>query len=384
MTVRSLNRKSNKRTWAGYLFRSLIFIVAGFTLVAGWCSVFPPSTFWFIALSGLAFPFLWILNLVSTALLLFTGKRSAIVPLSVLLLTAVRLPLVVQPGTSAGDQVMDSSRNQFRVMSYNVRLFDLYNWSHNEATRDRIIDFLHQCEPDILCLQEFFTSENKPLHNLRAIRNKMGQVSIHAEYPINLYGTDHFGIATVSRFRQVNKGTLYFDRKTANICIFTDLVVYGDTIRVYNCHLQSIRFGDKDYKFLKELQSLDENTEQDTYLRTRNIFSRLKNAYVKREGQAELMAAHIRNSPYPVIVCGDFNDTPISFVYTTLTNNLCDAFRESGSGWGTTYAGPIPGLRIDYILHSESLKSSGFKVHPEKLSDHFAISTILTAQNAEK
>ncbi len=147
-------------------------------------------------------------------------------------------------------------------------------------------------------------------------------------------------------------------------------LIVKDTVRVYNCHLQSIRFGAEEYKFL---QNLGKDEDEQTVKRTRNILSRLRIAFIKRATQADMIAKHIKKCPYPVIICGDFNDTPLSYTYKKITEGLVDAFRESGSGFGTTYAGPIPGLRIDYLLHSPEISAFNFKITRAKLSDHYPV-----------
>jgi endonuclease/exonuclease/phosphatase family metal-dependent hydrolase len=138
--------------------------------------------------------------------------------------------------------------------------------------------------------------------------------------------------------------------------------------------LQSIRFGQEDYKFINQIGY---NIEEENTNGIKKILSRLKIAFTKRASQAESVAASIRNSNHPVVLCGDFNDTPSSYSYKTISENLCDAFRESGSGLGTTYAGPFPAFRIDFILHSPQIKSFEYTTISQKLSDHFPISCIL-------
>src|SRR5204862_7418375 len=101
---------------------------------------------------------------------------------------------------------------------------------------------------------------------------------------------------------------------------------------------------------------------------------RLKRAFIKRSQQVRVLHRHILESPYPVILCGDFNDTPSSYTYATLCKGMEDSFRESGSGFGKTYIGAFPSFRIDYILHDGKLHSTGYLTHGEKLSDHFPIS----------
>jgi endonuclease/exonuclease/phosphatase family metal-dependent hydrolase len=99
----------------------------------------------------------------------------------------------------------------------------------------------------------------------------------------------------------------------------------------------------------------------------------MKSSYINRANESKKIKDHINSSPFPVIVCGDFNDTPISYTYSTLKENLVDAFKESGIGIGNSYVG-IPSLRIDYILHDKKFNSYNYKKYKFELSDHFPIS----------
>jgi endonuclease/exonuclease/phosphatase family metal-dependent hydrolase len=106
----------------------------------------------------------------------------------------------------------------------------------------------------------------------------------------------------------------------------------------------------------------------------KNIYRKLANAYRIRAQQARLIALEIGKSPYPVIVCGDFNDTPTSFAYHRIAKNLEDSFIKSGKGTGNTYNNTLlPPIRIDYILHSKIFQSSAFSVLNAPYSDHFPI-----------
>ena len=82
----------------------------------------------------------------------------------------------------------------------------------------------------------------------------------------------------------------------------------------------------------------------------------------------------VKKSPYKTILCGDFNDTPVSYCYNRIENELIDAFIESSSGIGSTYIGKFPFNRIDYIFYSNKLQSKEFKTHNIKYSDHKPIS----------
>lgn len=86
---------------------------------------------------------------------------------------------------------------------------------------------------------------------------------------------------------------------------------------------------------------------------------------------------HVNSSPYKVILAGDFNDTPVSYFYRQVTDKLYDSFTESGNGFGSTYNGIFPLLRIDYIFHGEGLHSYNHTVHSEQLSDHYAVECMM-------
>jgi endonuclease/exonuclease/phosphatase family metal-dependent hydrolase len=118
------------------------------------------------------------------------------------------------------------------------------------------------------------------------------------------------------------------------------------------------------------------NEEQTFGEHGRRIIGRLKRAFISRAPQAETVAAHISESPYPVILAGDFNDTPASYVYRLLSRNLVDAYR-SGRGLGSTYTRSIPGFRIDYILHSPHFESFNYLRGDQKYSDHYPVRTML-------
>jgi endonuclease/exonuclease/phosphatase family metal-dependent hydrolase len=139
-------------------------------------------------------------------------------------------------------------------------------------------------------------------------------------------------------------------------------------------HLSSIRFQRIDYEAMGEIPEPGQKHKKDEEQR---IFARLKEAFIKRVEQTRQVLDHVKTSPYKTVVCGDFNDTPVSYCYAQFSKYLTDSFTESGSGWGSTYTGKLPLLRIDYIWHSDHLNSAAFKVHDVKLSDHYPVSCII-------
>jgi endonuclease/exonuclease/phosphatase family metal-dependent hydrolase len=196
----------------------------------------------------------------------------------------------------------------------------------------------------------------------------------HVYYTDRVPRKINFGIATFSKYPIIHKEAIDFE-ESLNGCMSSDLVIGSDTVRVYNCHLQSIRLR-KDYHDL--LDSLIFNYSEKQLDELKDISVRMKQAYIQRAEQADLLAKHIRSSPYPVIVCGDFNDTPISYTYHKLARNLRDAFIEAGSGIGNTFRGNLPYARIDYILYSDSLQAHHYRTYKTDLSDHYPVITHFT------
>jgi endonuclease/exonuclease/phosphatase family metal-dependent hydrolase len=138
--------------------------------------------------------------------------------------------------------------------------------------------------------------------------------------------------------------------------------------------LASNWFKNSDYSFLQ-------NPKKETLKKgIKGIVERMKSSYKNRAEEARAIKEHMQSSPYPIILCGDFNDTPLSYAYNTISENLKDAFKESGKGIGQSFV-KIPALRIDYILHNESFSSYNYKRHKQKLSDHYAVSCEVDINN---
>lgn len=340
-------------------------------LISLFAKYISPQVFWLIAFFGLAFPYLVVLNVLFAVFWLIQFRRLALLSMLTVLISFFTLNKYVQ--ISFGNK---GSNNQIKVTSYNSMLFDLYNWSKNKKSRQNILSSLQETNPDILCLQEFYNS-NSPvgLHNVDTIINALPTKYYHVEYTTIAYGHNHFGIATFSKYPIINKGKIVFDTKSNNICIYTDVKIKEDTVRVYNMHLQSISFSKKDYKFIGDVQ--DSTDAQDEYENSKNILRRLKRAFVKRAEQAEKVATSIKACPYKIILCGDFNDTPASYTYHLIRSDLKDAFVERGKGLGITYAGKFPRFRIDYILHSKEFICSDFVRSEETFTDHYPITAYL-------
>jgi endonuclease/exonuclease/phosphatase family metal-dependent hydrolase len=175
-----------------------------------------------------------------------------------------------------------------------------------------------------------------------------------------------------SKFPIVHEGPINKD-DVHNFGIQADLLIKNDTVRLLNVHLESVRLRHDDYNFISkfDLQFKEDDNLQEG---SRRILNKLRTAFTNRAVQVDSLASFIKNSPYPVILCGDFNDTPNSYTYQKLTADLDDAFMESGTGFGNTYIGNLPSFRIDFILYDDFFTSLDCRRDLVKLSDHYPIS----------
>lgn len=325
--------------------------------------------FWPVAFFGLAYPFLLAINLIFVFIWAVSLKPQVFLSLVVILAGWVFIARYVQfeiPFMKKKEPVI--TNNSFKVLSFNVRLFNRYQWLKNKSSNTEIFSFINKELPDIICFQEFFTRVNGEISEKNIIQ-KLAKTSYHHIKYSSSGKNSNFGIATFSKYPIVGKGEILFE-KTYNLCIFTDIKIGKDTIRVYNNHLQSVRFLKKNYEFV---DSLKFPYSQKQFNGIWDITSRLKLAFEYRAMQADAISKHIKKSPYPVIVCGDFNDTPVSYTYQTMSKNLNDAFEEAGTGFGHTYLGRFPSYRIDYILFDNHFMAANYRSPKLRLSDHYPV-----------
>lgn len=354
---------------------NLIFI---FLLVLSYVSTFvsPRISAW-LPFFGLIYPYILVANIIFVIIWLRYKKWKFLFSLIVILIGWNHLGAFFQ--INKVDK--NHTESDFSVMSYNVRLFDLYNWSNNKATKNKILDFLTTEKPDIMCIQEFYYDESGKFKTLESIKKFEHVKYYHAEYTYEVQDIYNFGIATFSKYPIINRGSLSF-QNTNNISIYSDIVINDDTIRIYNNHLQSIKLQPENYNYIDSLKFLSNEDERISGIV--DIYKRIKEAYIKRAFQVEVITDHIQNSPYPVVIVGDFNDSPFSYTYRRMKENRLDAFIEKGNGIGNTYIRAFPSFRIDYILHSHSIICNYYKKFRIYYSDHYPIMAKFTIQSVNK
>lgn len=330
-----------------------------------------PEEVAFLALFGIAYGVILVTNLIFIVFWLLVKKRLALISTIAIIIGFSHLSAYMQ--LIPHSEKSDIEGQKIKIVSQNVKLFGWYNWKTNIQDRDTMIAGLKRANADIYCFQEYFHNTTPGKFDTRNVLEKrLGTPYADLHYTNSINMDEKYGIVTYSKYPIVNMGRVKFDREYSNTCIFSDIDVNGDTIRVYNAHVASIRFQSEDYRFLDEIKKNDQPVKP-VIKDGMSILDRLTIAYKKRANQVHSIKDHAAQSPYPVIICGDFNDTPVSYSYAQLSEGMVDSFRESGWGIGNTYIGKFPSFRIDYIFHSPTMHSQNYHKLPEKISDHHGI-----------
>ncbi len=336
----------------------------GTTLLLVYLSVFvAPDSFWPAAFLGLLYPYLLMINLLFLGFYAIKRSKRIFLSLFIILIGYQHLFNYFQPVPN-----FKRENGGLKILTFNVHFFTK-DGGKKQLGSTQTIDYLKSVRADIICLQE--------THLYKA--GKFSPEAIRDALP----GIKHYQLAhsisfagpmTLSRYPIVKLGEIRFEH-SGNMVLFSDIVIkQGDTIRVYNCHFQSYRISPEDYS----LTDPEKTGSSEQQLREAKLISKkMIIAFTIRARQARTVAAHIRKCPYPIVVCGDFNDTPLSYTYHQLGKELKDAFVEAGFGFSHTYNGILPSFRIDYILHSSRFTAISYLRDPVDLSDHFPVIAVL-------
>lgn len=307
----------------------------------------PPKGFFVLSVLSLGVSVLIIINALFFMYWLFKLKKQLILSFVVLLIGYITYDSLYKFTSSKNIE----SANNIKVMNYNVRLFNLYNWIPGDDIETKIMEFIKEESPDILNIQDYhpnpdmdFSFFKYKYEKLSGKKLKSGQV-IFSQFPI------------------INSGSLEFPN-TSNNAIFADIVKDKDTIRIYNIHFQSLK--------------IDTNVEKLKQENTSLLFNRIGSTFKMQQSQAELFLAHKETCKYKMIISGDFNNTAYSYVYRKIKGNLNDTFIEAGNGFGRTYDFKFFPVRIDFMLADEAFAVNGFKTYNERYSDHYPIMTKLS------
>lgn len=337
-------------------------LLAAVALLISYFSVYiPPDTFWIPSFFGLAYPLILGANIVFVVFWILIKPRNVILSLLFILLGWNFIGRYIQFGSN------EEESGEIKVMSYNVGHFFGDGSKKVDENSTAIVSFLVDQNPDIVCLQETRLRKTN-IFNLLETIEKMESIS-HYQYARS---SNTYGIVTMTRYPIVKMEEIRFDN-SRNMAIYTDVLIDSDTVRIFNVHLQSYQINPKKYSII---ESPGINEEKDIE-EVKEMGMKFKKAFQQRAKQVREIRKILDESPYHVILCGDFNDTPVSFTYKQLGDNLQDAFVSSGKGIGRTYIGKLPSFRIDYIFYSKGFRSSNFETLDFKHSDHLPITCYL-------
>lgn len=259
----------------------------------------------------------------------------------------------------------------FSIMSYNVRLLDLYDWTGDKNNRIKLLDFISSKSPDILCLQEFYTKDGTGLDNIKAIKEKCGYPYVET-CALKRHANRLWGSVIFSKFPIVKNTNVMINEDDKNLLQEAIIDIGKDRLRVYNIHLHSNKLSPQDMSIQNDSSMLQ--TAKSALKSSRSVFTKLLKAYKQRGVEADLSGFVIDESnEYPTIVCGDLNDLPSSYSYFNVKGQLEDAFLERGCGVGSTYRGKISFLRIDYMFFSNRLRIKYFDRFLVPYSDHLPL-----------
>ena len=338
-------------------------IVLVLMLLTAYLSIFVnPVTTAIPALFGLAYPYIAAANIAMVLFWIIVRRWYALISAAGIVLGFGYIHNFIR-FTNHGSE----GHHELKLMSYNIRLFNFYEESEHN-THSKMLQLLRKEDPGILCLQEYFV-RGDPAAGERKLKNGLGgRWATHFKL-IKSGAASRYGIATLTRYPVVYRGDIVHPG-SSSLTIFTDIVVDTDTFRVYNTHLQSFRLRRVEGTLLSDITGEVQGRSVDNI---RGLYRSLTEGFASRALQVDRVRRHIESSPYPVIVAGDFNDTPVSYTYRRMRRGLKDAFVEAGYGAGFTYRGKYPPNRIDYILYNDEIECTDFDIVKVRYSDHYPV-----------
>lgn len=365
-----------------YLVMIILNTFAALSLLLSYlCILIHPVTIWWIGLFGLAYLHLLALNFCFIVFWVFTSKiKLFVISMATIL---IGWPLIGRNIQIFENFILEEEiqNKNLKVISFNVQGFAQREKIQHNGEILNMFDFFRETDADLICMQEFATYSWRDGLNKEVVIKHLEKTPYnHIELTTNGPTGDHykFGIATFSKYPIIRKKLIYTD-STTNACIYSDLLIGYDTVRVFNIHLKSVNFQHDEKILLYKMLKTDYG-KSDVHA-VKSIIRQLSLSSFERAKQVEILCSYVEQSPYPVIICGDFNDPPTSYSYQKVRGNLKDAFVEAGSGLSTTFnIGRKASLRIDFIMYSDVFRAYNYESPRVHISDHFPVICRLVKQ----
>jgi endonuclease/exonuclease/phosphatase family metal-dependent hydrolase len=359
-----------------------VFLILNLVVVVLWLiSCLTPflntATWWMIGFVGLMVPYLILGLIIFLVFWLFVKPKLALIPALALLIGFQQLNVVFawKPGPSVSE---NKPEHVLRVISWNIQSFNGNNKNKavKQLARTELAESIQRLNADVVCLQEFNHTDghNSESDNLSLFKKAYPYHFFSKDYQRN-GGNYQSGCIIFSKYPIIHQNKIKFP--VAESLIYADILKDDDTIRVFNTHLQSFKFKQADYSDLEKIKEQDDETLR----ASKNIIRKMRLAFKRRGVQAGIVRKAMNESPYPSLICGDFNDVPNSYTYFHIRGDYQDAFLKKGFGIGRTFISLASTLRIDYILPAPSFQVKMFDMIDEGLSDHIMLVADLQLKN---
>ena len=349
---------------AAWLFLSLYGLLCIFIF---FINEFNPNQIGYLALLSYLIPPIIVLNLILLIYYLFNKKIYFFVPL---ILLTIALPYYK---SSVGYKIKSTTfhTNSLSVLSFNSSFFSMnkvfskaYLDPNQNLQVENIKSGLIKENADIICIQEFFDDNKNALHynNIDYFIKNGYFVSFHGNerHP---NGT-RWGMAILSKYRIINSQPILLSENGFNGAFYCDITVGSDTLRILNIHLESLEAKQKIKHIRFTLTEMD----------------RISKLHLD---QLEKIIGEVENSPYRVIIAGDFNQTQFSYHYKLMKRNFMNAFEEGGFDINSTVKiFSLPFIKIDHIFYTGSplgvVKFQILKNPNLYTSDHKPVKAVFT------
>lgn len=351
-----------------------VFLILNAVVVLLWLMVclspfLNTAKWWVLGFTGLTAPYLLLTLVFFTIFWLIIQPKMVWIPVLAILIGYQQVR-VIFAWNSSPPLTEQKSADRLRVVSWNIQSFNglTRNKAAKKFTRTELAATIQKFEPDVICLQEFNhrNGQNPEADNISLFKKAYPYHYFSKDY-IRDNGAYQSGCIIFSKYRIIQTERVAYP--VAESLIYADIVVGADTIRIFNTHLQSFKFKESDYSDLEKIKEQDEEMLK----ASKNIVRKMRLAFKRRGVQADIVRRELDKSPYPSIICGDFNDVPNSYTYFHIKKDLQDAFLKKGFGIGRSFISLAPTLRIDYILPDSVFEVKLFDMVDEGLSDHIML-----------
>ena len=351
------------------LFTAVGFILFFLFFIGALSGYMHPAIFRGVTFLAIGFPFLFLTCLSWSVIAVLFFKRKWWI--FILLFPAYKNILNSYPLRASTDFNFTKEVNDIRILSWNVNEFLFSNPEEEswKVDQKKMLDFIKESNPDILCFQDYIVSPGYAERDVtKFIKDSLG-------FPYMLFSMDDIDYGTIifSRFPIQDSGRIKYNlRSHPESIAYVDLLIKSKRMRVFTTHFKSMFLHHN--KITKEVLGDLKYVKEDTGLLFHsNILERLEYFDRIHALQAELVMEQFNNTKVPFLFCADLNSVPASYVYQSLRKNTNDAFLEQGSGIRGTYKSAKSLLRIDVILTSKDIKTKQFYSPQLDLSDHYPL-----------